>query len=108
MEYETPQLSRAMPSVEAQTARFAAFSAPTPSDLAVELQELRARLRPAHENAVAALTNAGLPGRQPGEALKQFLAADAEIAAIVRRIKKIQAFTKGWRDRPRRSAGQVS
>jgi hypothetical protein len=108
MEHETPQLSRAMPSVEAQAARFAAFSAPTPSGLAIELRELRARLRSAHEHAAATLTNAGLPGCRPGEALKRFLAADAEIAAIVRRIKEIQAFTKGWRDRPRRSAGQVS
>lgn len=107
MEHETPQLSRAMPSVEAQAARFAAFSAPTPSGLAVELRALRARLRPAHEHAAAALTNADFPGQQPGEALRRFLAADAEVAAIVRRIKKIQAFTKGWRDRPSRSAGQV-
>lgn len=108
MEHEPPQLSRAMPSVEAWAARFAAFSAPTPSDLAAELRELRAMLRSAQEHAAATLANAGLPGRQPGEALKRFFAADAEVAAIVRRIKKIQAFTESWRDRPRRSAGQAS
>lgn len=108
MEHEIPQLSRAMPSVEARAARFAAFSALTPRGLAIELRELRARLRRAQEHVAATLTNAGFPGQQPGEALKRFLAADAEVAALMCRIKKIQAFTRSWRNRPCRSAGRVS
>ena len=86
-------LSKAMGSAEAQAARFATPLASMRSSLAAELRELRARLRRAHEHAAAAL-NANLPGRRPGEALQRFLAADAEITAIVRRIKEIQAVTK--------------
>ena len=65
-------------------------SAPMPSDPAAELRELRARLLRVSERATAAL-EAGLPGYQPGEALRQFLAAEVEVAASVRRIKKLQA-----------------
>jgi hypothetical protein len=100
MERDTPQPNQAMASVGTQAACGAALSALTLSSLAAELRELRARLRRAHEHAAAAL-DASPPGRQPGEALKRFLAADAEVVAIVRRIKQIQAFTKGWRIRPR-------
>lgn len=107
MEHETPWPSQAMPSAGTRAARNAAPSAPTPCSLAVELRELRVRLRRAREHAASTLTNAGLPGQQPGEALQLFLAADAEVAAIVRRIKEIQALAKGWKDRPRGSAGQT-
>lgn len=106
MEHEPSQPSRATPSAGTQAARNAELSAPTPGDLAVELWELRAKLCRARKHAAAAL-NASLPGRQPGEALRRFLAADAEVAAIMRRIKEIQAFTKGWKDRPRGSVGQM-
>ena len=104
MRHEPLHLSEAMPSAEAQAARFADRPAPTRGNLAIELWELRARLRRAHEHAAAAL-NADLPGRRPGEALQRFLAADADIAAIVRRIKKIQTLTKSWRSQPRRNIG---
>ena len=94
MEHETPRPGRAMPSAEAQVGRIAALPAPTPRGLAIELRELRARLRRTHVHAAAALS-AGLPGRQPGEALRRFLAADAEIAATVRRIKEEHRATAG-------------
>ena len=103
---ESPQPNAAMPSAEAQAARLAALPAPTRGSLAIELRALRAGLRDAREHAAAAL-NADFPGRQPGEALREFLAADAKVAVIVRRIKEIQAFTKGWKGRPRGSGGQV-
>lgn len=98
MERETPRPVEAMPSD--------GLLASTSHSLALELRELRSRLRRARAHAAAALS-AGLPGRQPGEALQRFLAADEEVAAIVRRIKKIQAFTSGWKDRARRSSGQM-
>ena len=100
MERDTPQPNQAMASAETQAAYDAALSALTPSSLAAELRDLRARLRRAHEHAAAAL-DASPPGRRPGVALKRFLDADAEVVAIVRRIKQIQAFTKGWKNRPR-------
>jgi hypothetical protein len=58
-------------------------------DPVVELRELRAGLLSASERAAAAL-HAGLPGCQPGESLRRFLIADAEVAAIARRIKRFQ------------------
>lgn len=100
MEHDTPQPNQVLPSAETQAACGAVPSAPTSSSLAAELWGLRARLRRAHERAAAAL-DASSPGRRPGEALKRFLAANAEIVATVRRIKEIQAFTKGWKGRPR-------
>ena len=106
MERDMPQPNQAMVSAGTQAACSAAPSAPTPSSLAAELRELRARLRRVAEHAAAAL-DASPPGRRPGEALKRFLAADAEVVAIVRRIKGIQAFTKGWKNRPRGHAGHT-
>ena len=99
MERDAPQPNQAMASAGTQAACSVAPSAPTPSSLAAALRELHARLRHSHEHAAAAL-DASSPGRRPGEALKRFLAADAEVVAIVRRIKRIQAFTKGWKNRP--------
>ena len=61
----------------------------TPSDDQIEeLRALRARLERAQEHAIAAL-QAGQPGDRPGEALRRFLAADAEVTALVRRIRRL-------------------
>ena len=105
MWHERLQLSEATPSsAEAQATRFAVRPAPTRGNLAIELRELRARLRHAHEHVTAAM-NVDLPGRRSGDALQRFLAADAEVAAIVRRIKEIQTLTKNWRSQPGRNIG---
>lgn len=65
------------------------MSAPaTPSDNRVsELQSLQLRLARAQEHASAAL-QAGRPGDRPGEALRRFLAADAEATALARQIRQ--------------------
>lgn len=57
-------------------------------DAATELRLLEGNLTCAEQRATAAL-QAGEPGHQPGEALQRFLAADAEVAVIRRRIRKL-------------------
>ena len=66
-------------------------SSPPPDDSATELRDLHAALRRARERAAAAALDGGKPGDRPGDALRRFLAAEAEAAALVRRIKRLLA-----------------
>ena len=59
-------------------------------DLAGELRDLRARLDHAQERAAAALS-AGVLGDRPGDALRRFLSAEAEVAAIARKMRRLAA-----------------
>ena len=63
-------------------------TASTAGDAGVELEFLEGSLTYAEKRATAAL-RAGEPGNQPGEALQQYLAADAEVESIRRRIRKL-------------------
>jgi hypothetical protein len=77
-----------MKSVE-QMREVCSMSGPT-EDRADELRDLRALLDHAQERAAAAL-RAGLPGDRPGDALRRFLAADAEVTAIARKMRRLAA-----------------
>jgi hypothetical protein len=57
-------------------------------DAGTERRHLEGSLTCAEKRAAAAL-RAGEPGHQPGEALQRFLAADAEVRAIRRRLRKL-------------------
>ena len=61
--------------------------APSPRLQGAELQTLWDRLARASKRAAVEL-DAGLPGRQPGETLRQYLAAEAEMISISRELRK--------------------
>lgn len=66
------------------------------SDVAApDVDDLRRELALANGRATSAL-NAGVPGRQPGEALRQFLAAEDEIAFVARQLRKRVRSEERW------------
>ena len=70
-------------------------ASPNLVDGEAELSRLRAKLVCAQRERAAAALDAGRRGQQPGEALQRFLAADAEVAAFTRRIRRIVSSVGG-------------